>query len=289
MSPMAREPDLMTGTAFEHAAEPAFVMDPRHDRVLAANDAGCALLGYTRAELVGLHVSRIHPAEMAELSALLRRVLDDGRASTIKLTCRTKSGTFLPTEISLHKLAVGGRARVLGLVQDRSEHRPGREREPMRLIIRTASPAHAGALRELHRRASSVWEEDRPFLEAHPELFGVDPAALAAGRTRVASASGEIVGFATVVPHGEDDLELEDLFVEPAAMRRGVGRALVQDAVGRGRRAGRARILVVAAPRTRAFYERLGFVIVGDAATRFGPALRLERVLDGLPDGSDAT
>ena len=65
-----------------------------------------------------------HPSsELPELSELLARVLRDGRASTIKLTCRTKSGTFLPTEISLHALEIGGRIRVLGLVQDRSEHR----------------------------------------------------------------------------------------------------------------------------------------------------------------------
>jgi two-component system, chemotaxis family, sensor kinase Cph1 len=115
--------DLMAGTMFEHAPEPAYIMDPRRDRVLAANDAGCALLGYTRAEMVGMHVSRIHPAEMPELGALLRAVLRDGRASTIKLTCRTKAGTFLPTEISLHALTLGDDIRVLGLVQDRSDHR----------------------------------------------------------------------------------------------------------------------------------------------------------------------
>lgn len=113
----------MTGTIFEHAPEPAFVMDPGEDRILAANDAGCALLGYTREELVGMHVARIHPAEMPELAALLRRVLQHGHASTIKLTCRTKRGTFLPTEISLHALAIEERTRILGLVQDRSEHR----------------------------------------------------------------------------------------------------------------------------------------------------------------------
>ena len=32
-------------------------------------------------------------------------------------------GTFLPTEISLHALSVGEATRILGLVQDRSEHR----------------------------------------------------------------------------------------------------------------------------------------------------------------------
>ena len=61
-------------------------------------------------------------------SELLERVLRDGRASTIKLTCRTKHGTFLPTEISLHALEIDGRLHILGLVQDRSEHRQRRRR-----------------------------------------------------------------------------------------------------------------------------------------------------------------
>lgn len=120
---MQRERNLISGTLFEHVNEPAYVMDPQHDRILAANDAGCAMLGYTREELLETPISRIHPAELAELQELLERVLRDGRASTIKLTCRTKHGTFLPTEISLHGFEAGGRIQILGLVQDRSEHR----------------------------------------------------------------------------------------------------------------------------------------------------------------------
>lgn len=115
--------DLISGTCFEHSTEPAYVMDPDHSCVLAANDAGCALLGYTREELLRTPISSIHPAELTQLGELLGRVLRYGRASTIKLTCRTKQGTFLPTEISLHAFEIGGRLRILGLVQDRSEHR----------------------------------------------------------------------------------------------------------------------------------------------------------------------
>jgi PAS domain S-box-containing protein len=114
---------VISGTVFEHTREPAYVMDPEHSKILAANDAGCELLGYTREELLVTPISRIHPSELRELGEMLDRVLRDGRASTIKLTCRTKQGTFLPTEISLHKLELGGRTRILGLVQDRSEHR----------------------------------------------------------------------------------------------------------------------------------------------------------------------
>jgi PAS domain S-box-containing protein len=116
-------PNFMPETVFAHSGEPAYVMDPEHNRILAANDAGCALLGYTREELLETPISRIHPAELAELSELLERVLKHGRASTVKLTCRTKRGIFLPTEISLHALELDGQVRILGLVQDRSEHR----------------------------------------------------------------------------------------------------------------------------------------------------------------------
>ncbi|HET8742844.1 MAG TPA: PAS domain-containing protein [Gaiella sp.] len=123
---MSSDGNLLTGTVFERSDEPAYVMDPDESRIVAANDAGCALFGYTRDELLATPISAIHPAESAELEALLGRVQRDGRASTIALTCRTKHGVFLPTEITLHVLELDGRTRVLGLVQDRSEHRHAR-------------------------------------------------------------------------------------------------------------------------------------------------------------------
>ena len=122
MPRVSREHDLLSESMFRHTTSAAYVMDPAHDRILAANEAGCRLLGYTREELLETPISRIHPAELPELSELLERVLRNGRASTIKPTCRTKHGTFLPTEISLHALEIGGRLRILGLVLDRSEH-----------------------------------------------------------------------------------------------------------------------------------------------------------------------
>lgn len=121
-----RAAELMADNVFDDTDEAAYVMDPEHSRILAANDAGCALLGYTREELLATPISSIHPAEAADLVDLLERVLRDRRASTIKLTCRTKQGTFLPTEISLHALELDGKTRILGLVRDRSEHRHAR-------------------------------------------------------------------------------------------------------------------------------------------------------------------
>jgi GNAT superfamily N-acetyltransferase len=144
--------------------------------------------------------------------------------------------------------------------------------------IRCAEPGEREALTALHRRSSWIWEEDRRHLEAHPEVFGVDPEALEDGRVRVAvDGGGRMLGFATTSPRPDGACELVDLFVEPELMRRGVGAALVEDAAARAERAGHRRITVVAGERVLPFYERLGFVVGEPVQTRFAPALRLWR------------
>ena len=60
------------------------------------------------------------------------------------------------------------------------------------------------------------------------------------------------------------DRELEDLFVDPEFMRRGIGRALVRDAG--------APLTVIANEHARAFYESLGFVVTGIAQTTGRPS-----------------
>ena len=148
------------------------------------------------------------------------------------------------------------------------------------MTIRDADPTDAATLRDLHRRSSYVWEEDRAQLDAHPDVFGVAPGALDARWTRVAVADGGgPTGFATVIPRDDGEYILEDLFVEPELMRGGIGRALVEDAAARAIAAGATSLSVVAAARTQPFYERLGFVLQREAPTRFGPALRLVRTL----------
>jgi PAS domain S-box-containing protein len=108
---------------FERARDPAFVIDPAEDRIVAANSTACELLGYSRKELLSTPISRIHPAELPQLHRFVGRVLQDGAGTTLTLTCRTKSGDFLPVEMSLNAFSSRGRSLILSLVQDRSGHR----------------------------------------------------------------------------------------------------------------------------------------------------------------------
>jgi GNAT superfamily N-acetyltransferase len=71
---------------------------------------------------------------------------------------------------------------------------------------------------------------------------------------------------------------MDGLLVEPAHMRHGVGRALVEDAAGRAVAAVAVHLDVIAGPAS-GFYERLGFTVVESTETRFGPALCMRREL----------
>lgn len=141
--------------------------------------------------------------------------------------------------------------------------------------IRTAQVADLEDLGEIFRRSSLANDGDRAMLLANPE--SLEPNVVTSvheERTRAAVVDGRIVGFATVLCVG-DAFELEDLFVDPSWMRRGIGLSLVRDAAATARAQGVCRIEVTANPHALAFYEHAGFVEDGTAETRFGPAPRM--------------
>jgi GNAT superfamily N-acetyltransferase len=143
------------------------------------------------------------------------------------------------------------------------------------ILIRVAVPADMAVLRDLFRSSSLSNEGDRASLLAHPDTLAFSGLAVDEGRTRVAVVDGRIVGFATLLVDGE----LEDLFVDPDWMRRGIGRTLVLDAVGVARAQGLERVEVTANGHALGFYESVGFVLDGTVETEFGPGLRMSRLV----------
>jgi ribosomal protein S18 acetylase RimI-like enzyme len=140
--------------------------------------------------------------------------------------------------------------------------------------IRVAQSGDIDAIGDLYRRSSLSNEGDRANLLAHPEVLVFDSAPIHAQRTRVAISDGRIVGFATTRDVA-NTLELDDLFVDPEWMRRGVGSDLISDVVAIAQSRGIGRIEVTANGHALAFYEAVGFVRDGLTETRFGPASRM--------------
>jgi ribosomal protein S18 acetylase RimI-like enzyme len=156
---------------------------------------------------------------------------------------------------------------------------------PMDLAIRRAVAADYDRVSTVFREASLSNEGDRPLLAAHPELLIFAPAALDEGRTLVAETGGRVVGFVTTVVDG-DHCEIEDLFVAPAWMRRGVASRLMTAAVASVRGSATATVEVTANGHALAFYESAGFVVDREIDLEFGHGFRM-RLADDGPGGAD--
>jgi GNAT superfamily N-acetyltransferase len=141
-------------------------------------------------------------------------------------------------------------------------------------MIRLGVPADLPAASDVYRSASLFNAGDRGNLLAHPEYLILGPEGLAEGRTYVAEEGGSVVGFATWIETA-DVVELEDLFVDPAWMRRGIAAALVEHIADVLRARGVRRLEVTANPHAMGFYRAVGFVDCGVAETVFGTAPRM--------------
>ena len=144
------------------------------------------------------------------------------------------------------------------------------------LRIRNATATEGPALEALQRRSSDVWPQYREQLAANPDAIELPQAFIDKGWVRVAVDGHErTVGFSVVIPSNGPVHELDGLFVEPAQWNQGIGRALIADALAIARGAGAQAIETVANPRAEGFYIRLGFAVIGQTQTQFGPANRM--------------
>jgi GNAT superfamily N-acetyltransferase len=130
---------------------------------------------------------------------------------------------------------------------------------------------------ELQRRASLAWDDYRDALMANPDAIDLPLIQLEDNCVRVAEVEGKTAGFSVVLAPADGTAELDGLFVEPPLWGSGIGRALVGDAVALARSRGARVMEVTAGPRALGFYEKMGFTRLGEAQTRFGPAIRMRR------------
>ncbi len=143
-------------------------------------------------------------------------------------------------------------------------------------MIRLGRPADLVALTGIYRRASLSNPGDRDRLLAHPEYLVLEPDGLTEGRTHVAEENGSVVGFATWAETDNGGMELEDLFVDPKWMRRGIATALVNCVSDVLRARGAATLEVTASPDALQFYRAVGFIDIGITQTVFGSAPQMQ-------------
>ena len=128
--------------------------------------------------------------------------------------------------------------------------------------IRPAQPGEAAAITALALRSKAHWGYDEAFMARAATELRWDEGDLRRLVVHVAERDGALLGFSAVDLAGA---ELEALFVEPAAIGTGVGRALLATACAAARAHGVDSLALDADPEAEAFYVRMGARRVGES------------------------
>jgi GNAT superfamily N-acetyltransferase len=155
--------------------------------------------------------------------------------------------------------------------------------------LRPARRGEASALSDLALRAKAHWGYDEEFLRRCRAVLELRDDELEPRRTVIAEEGGRILGFYTLdgpPPEGE----LGNLWIDPAHLRRGVGRRLWTHATEAARSLGFAALLIAADPHAEGFYLAMGAARVGEvpseiAGGRLLPQLRVVTSAQGERPG----
>lgn len=151
------------------------------------------------------------------------------------------------------------------------------------VTIRRARTSEADTLSALAFRSKAHWGYSAEFMAACRAELTVQADEIGAGRVVVAESDGALLGFYCLAEPRKGRAELDALFVDPAAIGRGVGRALLDEAVAQARARGALIVEIQADPNAEAFYLRAGARRVGERESGSIPGRLLPMLEIPLP------
>jgi GNAT superfamily N-acetyltransferase len=125
------------------------------------------------------------------------------------------------------------------------------------ISIRPARPQEGDRLRQIALAAKAHWGYDEDWVRGWAAQGDFSPEALAARPVLVADLGGRAIGFAMLIAQG-DVCVLDDLWIDPDWIGRGIGTRLFEACAERARDLGATRLEWEAEPNAVGFYERMG-------------------------------
>lgn len=155
----------------------------------------------------------------------------------------------------------------------------------MGVEVRRAGPEDAEALSRVAFAAKGHWGYPGRWRERWREDLAVSPGFVRDNEVYVAVHGEEAVGFYALVGGGRA-LDLEHLWVVPAWIGTGLGRALFEHAMRRATELGARSVVIESDPNAEGFYRRMGAGRTGENVYRLeGRERVLPVMVVELPEG----
>lgn len=142
-------------------------------------------------------------------------------------------------------------------------------------LIRQAIPSEASLVSDLAIRSKAYWGYSPDFMAACQAELTFDATYVAAHPTFVIEVAKQVIGFYSLEPLSDDEVELGTLFVEPTAIGQNYGRALMIHAKLQAKAWGYQRLIIQADPHAEQFYRMAGGQVIGRKASDSMPGRNL--------------
>ena len=152
----------------------------------------------------------------------------------------------------------------------------------MNIVIRPARAAEGARLKEIAVGAKSFWGYDPGMVREWANMGDFSPDRLEELTVFVAESGGRAIGWCSLIP--KDDVGwLEDLWIDPEWIGKGVGSRLFRQAADHAKELGAGHLEWEAEPNAIGFYEKMGGTYVRESEqTEWGRRLSVMGIeLDG--------
>ncbi len=145
------------------------------------------------------------------------------------------------------------------------------------MIVR-AQPAHAEALTHITIAAKRHWNYPEHWIQQWLPLLTIQPDYIAFNETWIAMVEDEPAAYYSLKQ--DEELWLDNLWVHPAHMGKGLGKDLFIHALERSRIRGASKLKIEADPNAQPFYEHMGARKVGERSSEIDGQLRILPVME---------
>lgn len=152
---------------FESGTDAIFILDPEGN-IIDVNRVAYARLGYSKEEMLSMHISKLDPPEFAaRVPERMAEIREKGIAIFESAHIR-KDGTIMPVEISARTYEYRGKKGYLSFIRDITE------RKKMENRIRASLEEKEILLREIHHRVKNNMTVISSMLALHSRLIRDD-------------------------------------------------------------------------------------------------------------------
>ena len=148
------------------------------------------------------------------------------------------------------------------------------------MIISAKASDHT-TLTHLTKRSKAYWGYSKEQIQKWNKELTITANYITENTVYKLVQNKEIIGYYSLIQIDQQTIELDNLFIHPNVIGRGMGSLLLQDALNRSKEDGYTRMKLYADPHATKFYLKKGFEVVGQLETaipnRFLPIM--ERIL----------